>query len=263
MNYEEKVIDHIIAYSTITQADRVVAEILDAEVLTTSVMATNLPKVAPFIAKGLRARLEAGRSEKIVVMACENAIMGTDILKKAMEETGILTTDEMDRVAAFPNTAVDRLVFDGHHNGKDGIEIGDAFELAIERGKLPDPSLEPIKGAEYVEDLAMYLQRKIYMVNCAHAVTSYMGFVKGYETVQEGLADPEILEDVKRAIMESAAALEKTYGFAHEKLVEYMNTMIIGRFTKPGMSDPISRVAREPIRKISANDRIMGPAIRC
>ena len=29
--------------------------------------------------------------------------------------------------------------------------------------------------------------------------------------------------------MESAAALEKTYGFAHEKLVEYMNTMIIGR----------------------------------
>ena len=82
----------------------------------------------------------------------------------------------------------------------------------------------------------MYLKRKIYMVNCAHAVTSYMGFVKGYETVQEGLADPEILEDVKRAIMESAAALEKTYGFAHEKLVEYMNTMIIGRFTKPGMT---------------------------
>ena len=106
-DYEEKVIDHIIAYSTITQADRVVSEIIDAEVLTTSVMATNLPKVAPLIAKGLKARLEAGRTEKIVVMACENAIMGTDILKKAMEETGILTTDEMDRVAAFPNTAVD------------------------------------------------------------------------------------------------------------------------------------------------------------
>ena len=158
---------------------------------------------------------------------------------------------------------MDRLVFDGHHNGKDGIEIGDAFELAIERGKLPDPSSEPIKGAEYVDDLAMYLKRKIYMVNCAHAVTSYMGFVKGYTTVQEGLADPEILQDVKSAIMESAAALEKTYGFSHEKLVEYMDTMIIGRFTKPGMSDPISRVAREPIRKISANDRIMGPAIRC
>ena len=262
-DYEEKVIDNIIAYSTITQADRVEAEIAGADVLTTSVMATNLPKVAPLIARGLRARLEAGSRDKIVVMACENAIMGTDILKKAMAETGILTEEEMDRAAAFPNTAVDRLVFDGHHNGKDGIEIGDAFELAIERGKLPDPSSEPIRGAEYVDDLAMYLKRKIYMVNCAHALTSYMGFVKGYATVQEALKDPVILEEVKKAVMESAAALEKTFGFEHEKLVEYMDTMIIGRFTKPGMSDPIARVAREPIRKISANDRIMGPAIRC
>lgn len=262
-DYEEKVIDNIIAYSTITQAEQVVEEIKNAEVLTTSVMATNLPKVAPLIARGLKARLEAGRDRKIVVMACENAIMGTDILKKAMAETGILTEAEMEQVAAFPNTAVDRLVFDGHHNGKDGIEIGDAFELAIEKGKLPDSLAEPVKGAEYVDDLAMYLQRKIYMVNCAHAITSYIGFTRGYTTVQESLADPEILQEVKSAIMESAAALEETYGFSHEKLVEYMDTMIIGRFTKPGMSDPISRVAREPIRKISANDRIMGPAIRC
>lgn len=262
-DYEEKVIDNIIAYSTITQAEQVVEEIKNAEVLTTSVMATNLPKVAPLIARGLKARLEAGRDRKIVVMACENAIMGTDILKKAMAETGILTEAEMEQVAAFPNTAVDRLVFDGHHNGKDGIEIGDAFELAIEKGKLPDPLAEPVKGAEYVDDLAMYLQRKIYMVNCAHAITSYIGFTRGYTTVQESLADPEILQEVKSAIMESAAALEETYGFSHEKLVEYMDTMIIGRFTKPGMSDPISRVAREPIRKISTNDRIMGPAIRC
>ena len=63
--------------------------------------------------------------------------------------------------------------------------------------------------------------------------------------------------------MESASALEKIYGFAHEDLVEYMNSMIIKRFTTPGVSDPIARVAREPIRKISANDRIMGPAIQC
>ena len=54
-------------------------------------------------------------------MACENAIMGTDILKKAMIETGIMTEEEMDQVAVFPNTAVDRMVFDGHHHGKDGI----------------------------------------------------------------------------------------------------------------------------------------------
>lgn len=262
-DYEEKVIDQVEAYSTITQEDKVVEEIAKAEVLTTSVMATNLSKVAPTITKGLKARSEAGNSKKLIVMACENAIMGTDILKKAMIETGILTEEEMDSVAVFPNTAVDRMVFDGHHHGKDGIEVGDAFELPIEKNKLEDPESKPIKGAEYVDDLVKFLQRKIYMVNCAHAVTSYFGFVKGYSTVQEGLADPQILEDVKKTVMESASALEKIYGFKHEDLVEYMNSMIVKRFTTPGVSDPITRVAREPIRKISANDRIMGPAIQC
>ena len=93
-----------------------------------------------------------------------------------------MTEEEMDQVAVFPNTAVDRMVFDGHHHGKDGIEVGDAFELPIEKNKLEDPKSQPIKGAEYVDNLAKFLQRKIYMVNCAHAVTSYFGFVQ--DTIQ-------------------------------------------------------------------------------
>lgn len=262
-NYEEKVIDNIIAYSTVSEADKVVEAIAEAEILTTSVMATNLSKIAGLITKGLKARQGAGQKKKIIVMACENAIMGTDILKKAMIETEIMSEKEMDEVAVFPNTAVDRMVFDGHHNGKDGIEVGDAFELPIEKGKLEDPNEQPIVGAEYVDDLAKFLQRKIYMVNCGHAVTSYLGFVKGYHTVQEALSDPELMEEMKKAVMESACALEKIYGFQHEELIEYMNAMIIKRFTTPGVCDPIKRVAREPIRKISSNDRIMGPAIQC
>ena len=39
--------------------------------------------------------------------------------------------------------------------------------------------------------------------------------------------------------------------------------MMIKRFTTPGVVDPISRVSREPIRKIAPNDRIMGPANNC
>ena len=52
-------------------------------------------------------------------------------------------------------------------------------------------------------------------------------------------------------MLESASALEKKYGFAHEDLVNYMETMMIKRFTTPGVVDPIARVSRETIRKIS------------
>ena len=234
-NYEEKIIDHVIAYSNIKEPEKIIDAICDAEVITTS-----------------------------VIMACENAIMGTDILKKAMIETGILTPEQIDEIAVYPNTAVDRMVFGGVHGGKEGIEVGDAFELAIERGKLIDPDSEPIKGAEYVDDLMMYLQRKIYIINCGHAIAGYYGqAIKGYEIVQDALRDPDLLPEIRSAMLESASALEKKYGFAHEDLVNYMETMMIKRFTTPGVVDPIARVSREPIRKISPNDRIMGPANQC
>ena len=262
-NYEEKIIDHVSAYSNIKDEGKLIDEMCDAEIITTSVMATNLSKVAPLIARGLKKRLEQGK-EKAIVMACENAIMGTDILKKAILETRILTEEQIESIGVFPNTAVDRMVFGGVHNGKEGIEVGDAFELVIEKNKLEDPNLEPIKGAEYVNDIMMYLQRKIYIINCGHAIAGYYGQVlKGYEIVQDSLRDSELLPQIREAMLESASALEKKYGFTHESLVEYMETMMIKRFTTPGVVDPISRVSREPIRKIAPNDRIMGPANNC
>lgn len=261
-DYEEKMITHVSALSSIHQQEEIVEAILEAEVVTTSVMATNLPKIAPLLARALRRRYEAGK-EKLTVMACENAMMGTDILKKAMADTGLITEEELDAVGVYPNTAVDRIVFDGVHGGKEGIEIGEAYELAIERNKLIDPGKEPISGAEYVDDLEMVLQRKIYMINCGHALSGYIGQVHGYETVQDALRDPVIQAEVTAAVMESAAALEKRYGYTHEELKHYMEVMMLKRFLTPGLSDPIARVAREPIRKISPDDRIMGPAYQC
>ena len=133
-NYEEKIIDHVIAYSNIKNPEKLIDAMCEAEIITTSVMATNLPKVAPLITEGLKKRLEQNQN-KAIVMACENAMMGTDILKKAMIETNILTEEELDSIAVFPNTAVDRMVFGGIHNGKEGIEVGDAYELVIEKNK--------------------------------------------------------------------------------------------------------------------------------
>ncbi len=262
-NYEEKIIDHVVAYSNIKNPEKLVDAMCEAEIITTSVMATNLPKVAPLITEGLKKRLKENKN-KAIVMACENAMMGTDILKKAMIETNILSEEELDSIAVFPNTAVDRMVFGGVHNGKEGIEVGDAYELVIEKNKLIDPNSEPIKGAEYVDDLMMYLQRKIYIINCGHAIAGYYGqALKGYEIVQDSLRDPELIPQIREAMLESASALEKKYGFTHESLVDYMETMMVKRFTTPGVVDPISRVSREPIRKIAPNDRIMGPANNC
>lgn len=261
-NYKEKKIDNIEALSSIKEPEKVIAEINQAKVVTTSVMATNLPKIAPVLAKGLKSRVGQGK-EKVVVMACENAMHGTDILVKAMIDSGEITQAELDEVGVYPNTAVDRMVFDGEHNGHKGIDIGVNYELAIEKDKLVNPDDEPIKGAEYTSDLDRHLQRKIYMINCGHAISAYIGYANGKDIVQDVLNEPELVKEVRAAVMESAAALEKEYGFSHESLVDYCENMFIKRFGNPKTHDEGARVGREPIRKISYNDRIMGPANMC
>ncbi len=261
-DYAPKIIDNIDAYSTIKEPEKVIDELQDAQVLTTSVMATNLDKIAPLIAKALKKRV-GNNPEKITVMACENAMMGSDILKEEILKTGEIGEEELEEVAVFPNTAVDRMVFAGEHDGKKGIEVGKNYELAIEKDKLVNPDEEIIKGAHYVDNLEKYLQRKIFIINNGHAVSGYLGKQKGYTTLQEVLNDPELLEQVKATMMESARALEAHYGFDIDELETYMNEMMIDRWTLPGVVDEIHRISREPIRKISKGDRILGPAQLC
>ena len=178
-DYEEKIIDQVAAYSSAKEPERVISAICEAEVITTSVMAGNLPKIAPLLAQGLKQRLTNGGAP-VTVMACENAIMGTDILKNAMLETGILTADKLDAIGVYPNTAVDRMVFGGTHHGKEGVEIGDAFELTIERGKLLDPASQshPVQHPKQSQKTSIYwdmrrILTRLFLHRIAHMQSRY------------------------------------------------------------------------------------------
>ena len=79
--YKRKEIDKVSALSPITQPEEVPEAIVEADLVTTAVLADNFPKIAKNMAQGLKARLEAGK-ERINVIPCENAILCGDMLKK-------------------------------------------------------------------------------------------------------------------------------------------------------------------------------------
>ena len=259
--YKRKEIDKVSALSPITQPEEVAEAIVEADLVTTAVLADNFPKIAKNMAQGLKARLEAGK-ERINVIPCENAILCGDMLKKEILATGILTEEELDRVAAVPNTAVDRMVFGTDRDGRDGIEIGRDHELVIEKDKLTDPEKEPIKGAEYTDNLQKFLERKLYVINCGHAWSGYMAHLMGYEIIQDYFAKEENVEMTKNVMMEVAALIEKKHGFTQKEMEEYVQ-FALNRFLTPGITDIVERISRAPIRKLGANDRLVGPASQC
>ena len=59
---------------------------------------------------------------------------------------------------------------------------------------------------------------------------------------------------------ESGRGLVARYGFDRDAHFAYIDK-IIGRFTNPYLCDDVTRVGREPLRKLSAGDRLVKPVL--
>lgn len=260
-DYRRKEIDKVSALSPITQPEEVSKAIVDADLVTTAVIADNFPKIANNLAAGLKARLDAGK-ERVNVIPCENAFYCGVMLKEELLKTGLLTEEELETIAAVPSTAVDRMVFAADRDGRDGIDVGNTFELVIEKNKLVDPDAEPIKDAEYTGNLDKYLERKLCVVNGGHTMSAYLARLMGYDIIQDYFKVPENTKLTRDMMLQAAAFIEKKHGFVHNEMVDYIDATI-GRWSTPGVKDTIERIAKAPVRKLDPEDRMVKSAIEC
>lgn len=244
------------AINSAEHPDELIDEIAGANVVTTAVGPTILRFVAPHIVAGLALRDPS--SPPLQIMACENAINATDLLR---EEILALAGDAWDGLASravFANTAVDRIVPAQPEGGGVDVTVEPFFEWAIERPPFgDDPPLIP--GAHFVDDLAPYIERKLFTVNTGHATTAYFGARAGIDTIAAALADPAIAAAVSAALEETSALLAAKHGLDPGELADYRAT-ILGRFRNAALPDTVWRVGRQPLRKLSRHERFIGPA---
>ena len=144
--------------------------------------------------------------------------------------------------------------------GENPLDVGveSFFEWIVEEPAFKGP-IPKIEGMRLTDNLVAYVQRKLFTLNCGHAITAYLGNRQGHQTVEASINDPAIQEQVLAAMRQSGAALVKQYGFDeadHEKYIQ----KIAKRFQNPQIRDEVLRVGREPLRKLGARDRIIGPA---
>jgi mannitol-1-phosphate 5-dehydrogenase len=247
-------VDDYRALNSATHQAEVIAEIATAAVVTTAVGPNILRFVAPLIAAGLAERDPA--RAPLAVMACENAINATDLLRDycvdAIEDPSLLSR------AVFANTAVDRIVPAQPEGGGLDVVVEAFFEWAVERKpfgtKVPD-----IPEAHFVDDLAPYIERKLFTVNTGHATTAYHGFVAGADSIAVAIGMPDVLAEVRAVLAETKQLLVAKHEFSPEVQQEYIETNLL-RFANNELTDTVGRVGREPLRKLSRNERFVSPA---
>ncbi len=275
---ESALVENVSGINNMKDEEAVIAKIQQATYLTTAIGPNILPRIAPLIAKGIEARVKgnfgtgpdlvpsssldtasdmSAGSERLYIIACENQIGATDILKgHILSHLSDEAKAELAGKVYFFNSAVDRIVPIQEGESLD-VLVEPYYEWVVETTE----DIPQVTGMTIVEDLAPFIERKLFTVNTGHAVIAYLGYRAGKTTIDETLADPAIEQQVRETLKETGAYLVKQYGLDEQEHLSYIDKNI-KRFKNSYLNDGVTRVGRAPIRKLGPEDRLVRPAVQ-
>jgi mannitol-1-phosphate 5-dehydrogenase len=229
--------------------------VADADLVCVSVGVANVGSLAKPLARALAARRAARALDVWVV---ENGDCAAEL------ERGVRMAGLAARLALPPLgfTGAVATVAVAHGSWREEAcpeFVGDdARRLRVDETRVLTgiPALAGVRGT--TQYLAR-LREKLYVFNAGHATCAYLGWLRGHVTIAEAAADPLLRPILAGCLLESRRALLLAYpslgSDLHGPIAEALE-----RFGNRELADPIARVAREPIRKLGREDRLIGPA---
>lgn len=239
-----------------------IALVADVDLVTTAVGPQILEKIASTIAQGLVKRHANANARPLNIIACENMVRGTSQLKQHVLK--LLPAEQQAWVVehvGFVDSAVDRIVPPSDAGGSDilAVTVETFSEWIVDQTQFKGAP-PAIPGMELTDNLMAFVERKLFTLNTGHAITAYLGRQAKHQTIRDAILDPNVRAVVKGAMEESGAVLIKRYGFDPAKHAAYINK-ILSRFENPYLHDDVERVGRQPLRKLSAGDRLIKPLL--
>lgn len=239
----------------LSQDPEVIDILADADIVTTSVGPLVFKYISPNIVKAIKLGQENGRTKPMNIIACENAVRATSMLKDlVVAELDI----DMPEWVNFVDAAVDRIV-PPMESAEDitKVRVEEFCEWLVEesafKGEVPD-----IEGMTPVENLEAGVERKLFTLNTGHAVCAWLGQFLGFPTIKEAIEDEKVSALVKGIMTQSGDALVAKHGFSKEAHAAYIEK-ILKRFANPYIIDSVERVGRQPVRKLTKGERIASP----
>ncbi|MEA3346404.1 MAG: hypothetical protein U9Q78_09240 [Chloroflexota bacterium] len=244
--------------------DRAVAYLNKVELAATAVGARALPEIAPTLAQAISQRADQAIELPLNIITCEN-LQNADKILQAMVREKLESRYHPfleDRVG-FVKAVIGRMMppIPSEMRQQDpALMIAEPYrgELIVSQEEIlgPIPEVIGLRAERYFEAWAA---RKLYLHNASHAMLAYLGYLKGLTYGYEALYDPDVRPHLDRALDESLRALAMEFGFEESGLRSYA-AGILRRLDNRALADTIFRLARDPMRKLGPEDRLVGPA---
>lgn len=256
----ENTITNYRAINSRTHEEDLIEEIRTADVVTCSVGPNILKFIAPVIAKGIDRR--SNDESPLHVIACENAIGATDTLAGFIKDPRNTPEERLEdhhMRARYANSAIDRIVPAQDPDAGLDVTLEKFFEWVVDQTPFKDVGVPEIEGINWVDNLAPFIERKLFTVNTGHATAAYHGYNRRKRTVYDALQDKQIMAEVRGALMETKNLIVSKHGIDEQAQAAYVDK-IVKRIGNPHLEDAVERVGRAPLRKLSRKERFIGPA---
>ena len=223
---------------------------------------TGKSSVYAYLRAALGRRRAAG-GWPLTVLCCDNLRGNGTMLERNLAQY-LAAAGEPDLAAwvsdrvSFPCSMVDRITPrpDARHAREvaERFGIGDDFTIHCEQfsqwviddrftGTRPDLG---VAGAELVEDVHPYEEAKIRILNGAHLALAYLAALRGFETYDAALRDPDL--DALFDALTTTEIVPSLDGASPVDLPSYRDT-VKRRFLNRSIADPIARIAMDGASK--------------
>lgn len=218
------------------------------------------PRSAPgVLLRGLQARMTHGAP--LTVVCCDNLPRNGSTVRAITLELAALIDPALSRWVeanvAFPSTMVDRIVpapTDADREAVRTLGLHDAIPVATEpfsqwviedRFAAERPRWED-GGAQFVADVGPFETMKLRLLNGAHSAMAYLGYLAGFEFVDQVAADPPFRHMVERLWGELAPTLPPLPGI---DIAGYQR-MLMQRFRNSALSHRTWQIAMDGSQKL-------------
>lgn len=241
--------------------EKVAEAIADADAVFTSVGGKNLGDLVPLLAAGIEKKAKKGGNLNVVT--CENWKLPATILKNGVEEAIDEEAKEYFHTYVGMTEAVimrSAIESDPELLKQDPliVNVQDFWELPVDASRIVG-ALPEIQGLKLIESFTGFLERKFYTYNAANGTTSYVGALLGFEKIADAAHDERILKILDGVYQETAQALSKKHNFPLEEQLAFTLTSK-RKLQDYTIVDFIERNARDPLRKLGPDDRLVGSA---
>lgn len=235
-------------------------EVERADQIYTAVRPDNLPEISTSLAEALLHRIKSGVKRPLDVFCSENLKnAGSQIERLIFTNLPSQFAQQVQDYVGFNSAISDRIVSaqEVDETGRivitadaTGDVLFDTLHVKVDFDVLP-----PLKG---LDNFPACIEEKLYILNCGHAVCAYLGYKRGYKYIHEAMADEAINRAVVGAMLEAQRALQ----YKHGRALHYgaMINEILASFSNAALMDTVTRVGRDPVRKLQSDDRLIGPA---